>query len=262
MLVSQLSSEAQAVIKKRQAYCEQKDTAANCCRPDTSPKNEDRALNAAEIGGLPWWDFDQVINLPSYEQAHETFGETLEITPNEYQTLQKESEYAAWTLVHGHRLNHVAIGVHGLFVDADVTQTTRRFPDLEHCVSFLNLQMSTAGGGVVKISPDGLLKQASTVADSNEFTFVCDLPGVDEKQKRQSVPGCYVEFVERLPVDAQKRADEKARPQFVPERERRDGFETQNADAIFESTFGGEQAKKENEYVVSILPVVMHGYEG
>ena len=75
---------------------------------------------------------------------------------------------------------------------------------------------------VVKVSPDGLLRQSSTVADVASVTF--------EDGGALDVPSCYVEFAERLPL-----------PQFagdatITEAKRRDGFEVGNADPIFEST--------------------------
>ncbi len=45
------------------------------------------------------------------------------------------------------------------------------------------------------------------------------------------VPGAYVEFAERLPLP------QYASLEHVDELQRRDGFETSNADRIFESTY-------------------------
>ncbi|XP_065863067.1 2-oxoadipate dioxygenase/decarboxylase, chloroplastic [Euphorbia lathyris] len=136
---------------------------------------------------------------------------------SEFQQLARESEYAAWTLVNGYAVNHVTISTHQLK------------SNLKH-IKCLNQRIEENGfklnseGGVLKVSPDGLLQQSSTVADSVTFKFS---DGVTE-----SVPCSYIEFAERLVL-----------PQFqsLPEEEieefhRRDGFEVGNADKIFEST--------------------------
>jgi hypothetical protein len=80
-------------------------------------------------------------------------------------------------------------------------------------------------GGSVKTSPDGLLLQSSTVADTAEFVFA---DGEVEK-----IPASYIEFAERLPLPEWQG---KGRREELDESKRRDGFETGNADKIFEST--------------------------
>lgn len=82
------------------------------------------------------------------------------------------------------------------------------------------------------MSPDGLLQQSSTVADSALFTFA---DGITE-----SIPRSYIEFAERLVL-----------PQFkdlpndeVNEHHRRDGFEVGNADKIFESTSNDQLTRR------------------
>ena len=93
------------------------------------------------------------------------------------------------------------------------------------------------------MSPDGGLRQASTVADDVEFEF-CSSHGADgyeaeAKTKTKSlVPASYVEFVDRLPTEDSGGQN----GHHVPERLLRDGFETANADAIFESTFRAQRA--------------------
>lgn len=51
-----------------------------------------------------------------------------------------------------------------------------------------NLSLNSEGG-VVKVSPDGLLRQSSTVADVIEATFACG--------EKATVPASYIEFAER-----------------------------------------------------------------
>jgi len=124
-------------------------------------------------------------------------------TAKEYETLASESEYAA------------------------------AYNTLEKFNAFLEeigVVLNTAGGKI-KVSPDGLLRQSSSVAKMIEATFVCGTT--------QKIPGSYVEFAERLPLEAFQHL-----PQSELKREhRREGFEAGNADKIFESTFR-EQTQK------------------
>ena len=129
----------------------------------------------------------------------------------------------------------------------------------------IGLRLSAAGGNAVKASPDGLLRQSSTVADDVAMEFV-DAEG---RLVRATVPASYVEFAERLPLpttveenaeenvhtaaeaEAEAEAEDAAAAaaaagvgvvaRVVPERRRRDGFEVGNADKIFESTFAAQR---------------------
>lgn len=144
-------------------------------------------------------------------------------TLEEYETLAEESEYAAWVLVNGYALNHATVAVH-------------RLAGAEGGIAALNERLRGAGlklsqaGGEVKVSPDGLLLQSSTVADAVPFTF--------GDGQTILVPGSYVEFAERrvLPEYAH------LPPGEIEERHRRDGFEAASADRIFESTSAAEMA--------------------
>ncbi|KAK9807821.1 hypothetical protein WJX72_010228 [[Myrmecia] bisecta] len=135
----------------------------------------------------------------------------------DFDTLSRESEYAAWTLVNGYSLNHTTVSVH-------------RLQGFRGGIEGLNDELLKRGfamnddGGLLKVSPDGGLRQSSTVADRVLFTFA--------NGETRSVPGAYIEFAERLVL-----------PQFehlkgaaVEEHHRRDGFEVGNADKIFSST--------------------------
>ena len=77
----------------------------------------------------------------------------------------------------------------------------------------------------IKTSKDKLLRQSSSVANSVKAKFY--------NNKERIIAGSYVEFAERSPL-----------PEFthlIPSKlksiHRREGFETSNADSIFESTF-------------------------
>ncbi|BBG94200.1 hypothetical protein Prudu_002425 [Prunus dulcis] len=132
---------------------------------------------------------------------------------SEFQQLARESEYAAWTLVNGYALNHATISTH---------QLKSRLRDIKNLNQFIekNGFKLNSEGGTLKVSPDGLLQQSSTVADSIHFQFSDGLT--------ESVPCSYIEFAERL----------------VKEHHRRDGFEVGNADKIFESTSKEQLTRK------------------
>ncbi|KAL2546882.1 hypothetical protein Fot_16115 [Forsythia ovata] len=135
----------------------------------------------------------------------------------EFQQLARESEYAAWTLVNGYALNHVTISTHRL------KSHLRKIGSLNQFIEQKGFNLNSEGG-VLKVSPDGLLLQSSTVADSTSFQFS---DGIIE-----SVPCSYIEFAERLVLPEFKNLPENE----VKEFHRRDGFEVGNADKIFEST--------------------------
>ncbi len=147
-------------------------------------------------------------------------------TWEDFQKLQSVSEYAAWVIYNRYYLNHYTISVHDL---KDGYNTISEFNDfLESIGVILN-----DSGGKIKISADALLQQSSTVSQMVEAEF--------EGGVKQMIPGSYVEFCER-----------KVLPQFqnlkkeeIKREHRRDGFETGNADKIFESTYL-DQTKKRN----------------
>ncbi|MCK8492791.1 MULTISPECIES: DUF1338 domain-containing protein [Spirosoma] len=153
---------------------------------------------------------------------HQPLWETPTLT--DYQTLLTESEYAAWVIYNRYYLNHFTISVHNLkpgynTIDAFVAFLTGR-----------GLRLNSAGG-TIKVSPDGDLRQASTVAQMIDAEFA------DGATFR--IAGSYVEFAERriLPQFRNLPADQ------ITRQHRREGFETGNADKIFESTFTSQTGK-------------------
>jgi hypothetical protein len=80
-------------------------------------------------------------------------------------------------------------------------------------------------GGEIKISRDRLLRQSSTVAESIQATFA--------DGETAEIAGSYVEFAERLPLPQYTKIPKEK----LTNSHRREGFETENADKIFESTF-------------------------
>ncbi|XP_019150350.1 PREDICTED: uncharacterized protein LOC109147171 isoform X3 [Ipomoea nil] len=143
----------------------------------------------------------------------------------EFQKLASESEYAAWTLVNGYALNHVTISTHRLRSNLASIDSFNRF--IEENDFKLNSE-----GGILKVSPDGLLLQSSTVADSAPFQF--------SDGSTELVPCSYIEFAERLVLPEYKDLPREEIKEF----HRRDGFEVGNADKIFESTSRDQLTRK------------------
>ncbi|WP_108652234.1 DUF1338 domain-containing protein [Dongshaea marina] len=121
-----------------------------------------------------------------------------------YQSLLKESEYAAWLAAFGFRANHFTV---------DVNRLTN-FASLEE----VNQTLSGAGfplnlsGGAIKGSPEVLLEQSSILADPVEVHF---------SDGASTIPGCFYEFARRYP---------KADGELYT------GFVAASADKLFEST--------------------------
>jgi hypothetical protein len=139
-------------------------------------------------------------------------------TVSDYQTLLKESEYAAWVIYNRYYLNHFTISVHNLPVGYNTVAEFNAFLE-KH-----GIRLNTSGGKI-KVSPDGGLLQSSTVAEMLDAEFA--------NGEKLRISGSYVEFAERkvLPEFANLPADE------IKRKHRRDGFEAGNADKIFESTY-------------------------
>ena len=160
------------------------------------------------------------LDLDNGEQIGEFFHKALWQLPEkaDYQALLEESEYAAWVIYNRYYLNHYTISVH------DLKPGYHHLEDFNAFVESLGLKLNTEGGKI-KVSPDGLLRQSSSVAEMQEAVFA--------NGEKMEIAGSYVEFSERLVL-----------PQYagLPAGEiqaihRREGFETGNADKIFESTY-------------------------
>ena len=142
----------------------------------------------------------------------------------DYERLQQESEYAAWVIYNRYYLNHFTISVHNLPEGYDTAASFNDFVEAQ------GIKLNDSGGKV-KTSPDGLLKQSSTVAKMVEAEFA----GGETK----AISGSYVEFAERLPLPEYAHLNSEQ----IGREQRRDGFEAGNADKIFESTYS-EQVQK------------------
>lgn len=142
----------------------------------------------------------------------------------DYKELSAVSEYAAWVIYNRYYLNHFTISVHNLKPGYNTVDEFNEF------LKSKGFKLNNSGGETKK-SPDGLLLQSSTVARMIEATFA---NGESEK-----IPGSYVEFAERkvLPQFAQLPANE------IKREHRREGFEANNADKIFESTYSAQTGR-------------------
>lgn len=139
-------------------------------------------------------------------------------TLTDYETLLDESEYAAWVIFNHYYLNHFTISVHNLPGGFNTLETFNEFLEAE------GIKLNSAGGKI-KESADGKLRQSSTVAGKLLAEFA--------DGKEREIAGSYVEFAERKVLDAFKDVPSDQ----IQRKHRRDGFETGNADRIFESTY-------------------------
>jgi len=137
---------------------------------------------------------------------------------NEYETLLAESEYASWVIYNRYYLNHYTISIHEL---KDGYNTLEEFNAF---LEGIGVKLNTSGGKI-KTSEDGLLRQSSTVSALYDATFA--------DGKTLKIAGSYVEFAERGILPAYRHLP----PSQIENKHRRDGFETNNADKIFESTY-------------------------
>jgi len=95
-------------------------------------------------------------------------------------------EYAAWTLTHGHRLNHMTI-----FANTLGLANIKGLADLNALLQAEGMEFNPAGGndGVTQGSLEVGLQQSSTRADLIEHTFSCGTT--------QKIPCAFLELIER-----------------------------------------------------------------
>ena len=160
------------------------------------------------------------IDLNNASEVIEFFEKPLWELPTlkDFDTLLNESEYAAWVIYNRYYLNHYTISVHELPEGFDRLEKFNEF------LIDLGIKLNDSGG-IIKTSKDGLLLQSSSVAEMIKADF--------SDHKTKEIAGSYVEFAERkiLPEFQNLNQDQ------IMAEHRRDGFETANADKIFESTF-------------------------
>jgi hypothetical protein len=160
------------------------------------------------------------LNLDDTAAIGQFFHQPLWALPTlaDYQALAEESEYAAWVIYNRYYLNHYTISVHNL------PEGYRTLGEFNVFLEKIGIKLNTSGGKI-KTSPDQLLLQSSSVAEMIPATFAQDEATI--------IAGSYVEFAERrvLPQFSHLPASE------ITAAHRREGFEAQNADKIFESTY-------------------------
>ncbi|WP_086481709.1 DUF1338 domain-containing protein [Oceanospirillum sanctuarii] len=129
----------------------------------------------------------------------------------DYKTLMQETEYGAWLLAIGIRVNHFTVsinhlnGVEGQEATTQIQRVLDRVKESGYAVNTV--------GGEVKGTPEALLEQGSTMADRQQIEFAGG--------ERHEIPTCFYEFALRYPN---------------AEGEVYQGFIEANADKIFEST--------------------------
>ena len=122
----------------------------------------------------------------------------------DYLSIVEESEYAAWLLVFGFRVNHFTVNVNLL----------KNFKDLISLNNYLKsngISLNQAGGEI-KGNPSEYLEQSSTLANKIKISFI---------DGDYEIPSCYYEFAKRYPL---------------PSGELFQGFVATSANKIFEST--------------------------
>ncbi|WP_343704477.1 DUF1338 domain-containing protein [Chitinophaga sp.] len=191
---------------------------------DLSPRAQEIIKSyTAEVTGDPV----NALNLDDGAAVDHFLHSALWRTPTlaDYKVLAEESEYAAWVIYNRYYLNHFTISVHNLQPGYNTVADFNTF--LEKHGFRLN-----DSGGKIKTSPDKGLLQSSTVARMIEATFAND--------EKHAIAGSYVEFAERrvLPQFAQ------LPPSEIRREHRREGFEANNADKIFESTYSAQTGKQ------------------
>lgn len=126
----------------------------------------------------------------------------------DYQTVMEESEYGAWLLAIGIRVNHFTVSINHLNSTNSIREVLQRVKDAGFAVNTV--------GGEVKGTPESLLEQGSSMADRMPFTFA--------DGQSHDIPTCFYEFALRHP-DSDGVVYQ--------------GFIEANADKIFESTNAG-----------------------
>ena len=130
---------------------------------------------------------------------------------DDYNELMQETEYGAWLLAIGIRVNHFTVSINHLNSVTDF-QATDKIQHVLGRVKAAGYAVNTVGGEV-KGSPAALLEQGSTMADRQQIEF--------SGGETHEIPTCFYEFALRYP-DSDGVVYQ--------------GFVEANADKIFEST--------------------------
>ena len=167
-----------------------------------------------------------LLNLNDVNQVADFLQAPLWVLPSkdDYEILLTESEYAAWVIYNRYYLNHYTISVHDLPQEYNTLEAFNIF------LKSIGIKLNDSGGEI-KISKDGLLRQSSSIANQVEAIFT----GGQIKK----IAGSYIEFAERNVLPEFADLDHSN----LKRKHRREGFETANADKIFESTFTSQLIK-------------------
>ena len=162
----------------------------------------------------------ETLNLDDYKAVAKYFQTPLWDLPSlkDYELLLSESEYAAWVIYNRYYLNHYTISVH------DLPNPYNKLESFNEFLSDIGIKLNTSGG-IIKTSKDQLLRQSSSVANTVKANFT--------NGNTKKIAGSYVEFAERSPLPEFR----NLKSNKLKREHRREGFETSNADRIFESTF-------------------------
>ncbi len=134
-------------------------------------------------------------------------------TQKSYQLLKQESDYAAWTYLFGHQINHFTVSSHLI----------ESFSTIEELGSFIENKLKIPMnhiGGMVKGTPEVFLEQIATMAAKINYQF---------QDNMAEISYGFVEFAKRYPL-AGKKHDGNWHSYYQ-------GFVSANADKIFESTY-------------------------
>lgn len=129
------------------------------------------------------------------------------ISYKDYQWLMAESEFAAWVSAFGLRANHFTVLVNALYAGS-----IKNIEQLNHLLTSQGFILNDKGGEVKGTVEEGL-KQSSTMAKEITWEFA---------DGTHPILSCYYEFAERFPGKQGSLYQ---------------GFITQSADKIFESTY-------------------------
>lgn len=131
-------------------------------------------------------------------------GRLWSISQEDYDILQKESEYASWMYIFGFCANHFTVFVNEL-------KTLNSLEEVNLLLKSSGFKLNDAGGEI-KGSPEEFLEQSSTIADQIPVSF---------SSGSKKIPSCYYEFARRYKL---------------PDGSLYQGFIAASADKIFEST--------------------------
>lgn len=127
----------------------------------------------------------ELLETPPWNPSSTQYDRLLALA-GDHPELNNALQYAAWTLIHAHRWNHFTVLLNDLGLDQ-----FQKLEDLNAWIKDHGFAMNQFGSSEIQGAEEKLLKQSSTVADPCTHRFA---DGVT-----RSVPGAFVEFIERFP---------------------------------------------------------------